>query len=204
MNKGHESDTAQRLLEIAESVFAEKGFYGASIRLVAERLPVAKSTLLHHYPSKEKLYGAVLKRLADEMTREVQSIRARYPDEKVQLKQFLHLLAQSSIDKPNRDQILLRELLDNPRRIEKARKWFFGDYFTELTGIVRSGQQKSIFKPFHPEVFILQLLGAHRYLVISLPTMKRLLAPDIFTEIIQNHTRELERFVEQHLLCQVP
>lgn len=192
--------TAEKLLDIAESLFAEKGFYGTSIRDVADGLAIAKSSLLHHYPTKEKLYGAVLKKLADEMTLEVRYIREQFDDEKEQIFQFVKRLCANSHNTPNRENIIFRELLDNPRRAEKARKWFFVDYFKELTGIIRSGQQKGIFKPVHPEIFILQLLGAHRYLIISLPTVKQFFDQQTYRQILENFQAELEALVEERLI----
>jgi len=192
--------TADKLIAIAESLFAEKGFYGVSIRDLAEGVSIAKSALLHHFPTKEKLYGAVLKKLADEMTLEVKEIRERFPDETEQIFQFVHLLCHNSEEKPNRENIILRELLDNPKRAEKARKWFFADYFREITDIIRSGQNKGAFKPVNPEIFILQLLGAHRYLIISLPTVKQFFDAAIYNRILTDHHVELEIFVRERLL----
>ena len=194
------ADTARRLIDIAESLFAEKGFYGTSIRDLAEGIGIAKSSLLHHFPTKEKLYGTVLKKLADEMTAEVRQIRYQCPDEKDQIFRFVHLLCDNSKSHPNRENIILRELIDNPKRAEKAKKWFFVDYFRELADIVRSGQAKTIFKPVNPEIFILQLLGAHRYLVISLPTVKQFFDPEIYRQILENHCSELENFVRERLI----
>jgi AcrR family transcriptional regulator len=192
--------TAEKLLDIAETLFAEKGFYGASVRDLAQGIGIAKSSLLHHFPTKEKLYGAVLKKLADEMTAEVRQIRERFPDAKEQISQFVQVLCSNSGKKPNRVNILLRELLDNPKRAEKARKWFFVDYFKELTGMIQSGQEKGIFKPVNPEIFILQLLGAHRYLIISLPTVKQFFDPTTYQQILKNHQPELETLVRERLL----
>jgi len=81
--------TADKLIEIAESLFAEKGFYGTSIRDLAEGIAIAKSSLLHHFHTKEELYGAVLKKLSDEMTLEATNIRAQFSDEKEQIFQFV-------------------------------------------------------------------------------------------------------------------
>lgn len=195
--------TADKLITIAESLFAEKGFYGVSIRDLADAVSIAKSSLLHHFPSKEKLYGAVLKKLADEMTLEVRYIRDRFPDENDQIFQFLLLLCDNSEEKPIRENIILRELLDNPKRAEKAKKWFFADYFGELTGIIRSGQNKGLFKPVNPEIFILQFLGAHRYLIISLPTVKQFFKPETYQRILKEHRSELELFVRERLLIKL-
>lgn len=191
--------TADRLLEAAESLFAQKGFYGASIRDIAQCLSIAKSSLLHHYPSKEKLYGEVLNKIALEMTEEVRKIRQSVDDEREQLRQFIRLLWENSQNKPNRENIIIREMLDNPKRADKVKKWFFVDYLNELTGIIRSGQAKGIFKPVVPEVFIFQLLGAHRYVVISMPTVKQFFPVETNKKLVSEHTRELEEFVEERL-----
>ncbi len=192
--------TADRLVDIAESLFAEKGFYGTSIRDLADGIGIAKSSLLHHYPTKQKLYGAVLKKLANEMTLEVKGISERFADEKEQIFQLVQLLCDNSEKKPNRVNIILRELLDNPKRAEKAKKWFFVDYFKELTGMIKSGQDKGLFKPVNPEIFILQLLGAHRYLIISLPTVRQFFDESIYQQILKNHRAELETFVKERLM----
>ena len=192
--------TAEKLIDIAESLFAEKGFYGTSIRDLAEGIAIAKSSLLHHFPTKEKLYGAVLKKLADEMTAEVKGIRKQFSNEKDQIFQFIQLLCDNSGKKPNRESIILRELIDNPKRAEKAKKWFFVDYFRELTDMIRSGQIHGKFKPVSPEIFILQLLGSHRYLIISLPTVKQFFDAGIYQQILKDHQGELETFVKERLI----
>ena len=192
--------TAEKLIDIAESLFAEKGFYGTSIRDLADGIAIAKSSLLHHFHTKEKLYGAVLKKLADEMTIEVKGIREQFFDEKEQIFQFVQLLCNNSEKKPNRENIILRELIDNPKRAEKAKKWFFVDYFKELTGIIKSGQNNGLFNPVSPEIFILQLLGAHRYLIISLPTVKQFFDEKIYQQILKDHRAELETFVRKRLI----
>ena len=192
--------TAEKLINIAESLFSEKGFYGTSIRDLADGIAIAKSSLLHHYPTKEKLYGAVLKKLADEMTEEVKAVREQFPDEKKQIFKFIQLLCKNSEKKPNRENIILRELLDNPKRAEKVKKWFFVDYFKELTDMIKSGQNKGLFKPVSPEIFILQLLGAHRYLIISLPTVKQFFDEKIYRQILKSHRAELETFVRERLI----
>ena len=59
--------TRERLLELAIPAFAERGFAGTSVRELATAAGVTNASLLHHYPSKEALYGAVLSRIADSL-----------------------------------------------------------------------------------------------------------------------------------------
>ena len=121
-------------------------------------------------------------------------------DEKDQIFQFVQLLCDNSKKNPNRESIILRELLDNPKRADKVKKWFFVDYFKELTGMIKSGQNKALFKPVNPEIFILQLLGAHRYLIISLPTVKQFFDAATYQQILKNHQPEFETFVKERLI----
>ena len=53
-------DTRQRLLDMAEQLFAERGFYGVSIAAIASEVGFTKQGLLHYFNSKEKLYGSIL------------------------------------------------------------------------------------------------------------------------------------------------
>ena len=56
-------DTRERLLDQAESLFAERGFYGVSIAAIANELGLTKQALLHHFGSKGKRDGEGLKRV---------------------------------------------------------------------------------------------------------------------------------------------
>ncbi len=55
--------TRERILDAAESVFAEHGFHGASLRDLAEAAGVTRSLIHHHFGSKEGLWIAVSDRL---------------------------------------------------------------------------------------------------------------------------------------------
>lgn len=50
------------ILDGASALFAEEGYGGTSLRDIAERVGASKSTLLHHFGSKEELLSAVLGR----------------------------------------------------------------------------------------------------------------------------------------------
>ncbi|MEL6753814.1 MAG: helix-turn-helix domain-containing protein, partial [Pseudomonadota bacterium] len=68
------SDTREQFLDTAEALFAERGFYGVSIAAIADELDLTKQALLHHFGTKEKLYGAVLQRISDEFERQLAGI----------------------------------------------------------------------------------------------------------------------------------
>jgi AcrR family transcriptional regulator len=52
--------TRERLLSVAARAFAELGYDGAAMGDIAERAGLRKSSLFHHFPTKDGLYGEVL------------------------------------------------------------------------------------------------------------------------------------------------
>jgi AcrR family transcriptional regulator len=59
------------LLDVAQNVFADKGFDGATMADIAEAAGVTKPVLYQHFTSKRDLYGTVLSTLAQELLDEV-------------------------------------------------------------------------------------------------------------------------------------
>ena len=60
--------TANRIMDIAEDLFAAHGYDGTSLRQIADRADIAQPGLYNHFLSKEALYEAVLFRALNPMT----------------------------------------------------------------------------------------------------------------------------------------
>ncbi|MCG8592673.1 MAG: TetR/AcrR family transcriptional regulator [Proteobacteria bacterium] len=56
------SGTAERILDAAEALFAERGLAGTAVRDIAARVSLNPASLYNHFPSKQALYEAVLER----------------------------------------------------------------------------------------------------------------------------------------------
>ncbi len=68
-----ESERTTRLLDVAADVFLESGYENASTTDIAMRAHASKQTLYALYPSKEKLFLAVLARMMDQTFRALQT-----------------------------------------------------------------------------------------------------------------------------------
>ncbi|MEM6536848.1 MAG: TetR/AcrR family transcriptional regulator [Pseudomonadota bacterium] len=108
--------TQEQFLETARKLFADRGFYGVSIANVADQHGLTKQAVLHHFPTKEKLYGEVLKEIATELHAAVQSAEANTDDPRERLIQLLVSMLPTTEDEVVRTRILTRELLDNKIR----------------------------------------------------------------------------------------
>jgi len=56
------SERRQQLIGIARSLFAERGYEGASIEEIAQRANVSKPVVYEHFGGKEGLYAVVVDR----------------------------------------------------------------------------------------------------------------------------------------------
>jgi AcrR family transcriptional regulator len=62
------SSTKERLLQVAQDLFAQKGFHAASTREITQRANTNVASLYFHWRSKENLYLAVYRRLFQQLT----------------------------------------------------------------------------------------------------------------------------------------
>jgi AcrR family transcriptional regulator len=83
------SERRQQLVEIAKSLFAERGYDGTSIEEVAQRANVSKPVVYEHFGGKEGLYAVVVDRemsaLLDGITSSLTNNRSRVRVERVAL-----------------------------------------------------------------------------------------------------------------------
>jgi TetR/AcrR family transcriptional regulator len=165
--------TRTRLLDEAERRFAESGFHGVSLTEIANVCGVGNAGLLHHFPSKSRLYRAVLQRLADDLeARLVRAAAARTP--KARLVAALRQHLDYVLERPAGARLLLRELLDNVERLEHARTLPLADFTAGMCRLIQDAQAAGAAARGPAIVQLCQYLGAVHYGLVVRPTFLRL------------------------------
>jgi TetR/AcrR family transcriptional repressor of nem operon len=86
-----ETDTASRILDVAEKLVQLRGFNGFSYADVAAELNITKASLHYHFPGKAELGEALISRYAARFAGALEDIEARPTDARVKLDAYAKL-----------------------------------------------------------------------------------------------------------------
>ena len=193
------ADTRQRLLDIAEQLFAERGFYGVSIAAIASEVGFTKQGLLHYFNSKEKLYGAIVQRISDDFQDHQREALQASEDPAERLGKFYAALAEPTETNVQRTRLLMRELLDNNERVAKAENWYLRPFLDRLISMVKDVNKSEKLSDAEALAYGYQLLGAVNYFLISTSTLKAMYGAKFIEAISTDFIKNLNRLINQGL-----
>lgn len=165
------------ILDRAEQHFADHGFQGASLSAIARDAEVGNPGLLHHFPSKEVLYRAVLEKQAEElMARMHQRVESAKNLQK-RLQAFVELQVEWMQLRPTGFKLVTRELLDNSERIEMAHTRPLEVFLLGSLALLEEAQAAGLVRREMPAVVVLTIiLGTLNYAKIVRPTFNKAFA----------------------------
>lgn len=191
--------TRSQLLTTARSLFAERGFDGVSIAQIAKELSVTKQALLHHFGSKEKLYGEVLRGISEEFEAQRKALKLDGLEPKAALSQYLLSMLPRDATETERTRLLMRELLDNQRRAESAKNWYLADFLDTLIGMVLALPGWDRARPMQALALAYQLLGAINYYAVSGPTLGAIFGGKDAERLAEEFRPQLEALLDTAL-----
>lgn len=122
----------QRILDVALELLAEHGYEGASLQQVADRVGLHKSSLFHHFRSKEELAREVYRGLAERLLKRLEPLLAEDPPRFESLLGALDASVDHFAEEPASARLLMR-LMVTRRWSEGGRE---GDPFVTPPGQV--------------------------------------------------------------------
>jgi len=194
-------DTRDRVLAVALPLFADRGYRGTSLRDIARRIGIKAPSLLHHFPSKQQLYLAVLDRIFEGMEAAAQSVATGKGTRQERLVQTIQDAIDYIAKHPDSMKLLWKEMADESgvgRSLLKRR-------MPPLDAIVmnfifrgqREGEFRSELDPFH---FIRSLESITVGYFGTAAMIKRLWNVNLLEPaIIERRKREVVDMVERTL-----
>ncbi len=151
----------------ARRVFLREGFAATSTDVIAREAGVSKRTLYAYYPSKEELFGDVLRGLTVEnpQTRMLESVRGIDPGSPEELREALIGLAKKLVTTiMDPDYLaLLRTIIADSHRFPKLGEIFRSTVpergIREGSAMLRRAQEKGVAVDGDPEVMMRMFMG---------------------------------------------
>ncbi len=137
-----------RLIDAAATEFSERGYAGASISAIAERAGVGKSTVFHHFHSKDALYLAVIQEAASEFAQKMENVLNLDQDLVTCLRAFQsqhleHLHHNSRVAR-----LILRELQEGDReRLVTLVRDVLAVNFSRLVNYLNDAREAGMVRP---------------------------------------------------------
>lgn len=166
--------TRELLLEEATRQFAECGFSGASLASIAAGCGLGNAGVLHHFPSKERLYKAVLERISEWLAEDVEQALAGFDTAAERLRAMIRRTIAGIIANPGVERLVLREILDNVGRVEHAHSLPLTPFVIAFRDLIVAAQREGAAPPGPPMVLLTQFLGTLAYALVVRPTFAQM------------------------------
>ncbi|MEZ4460909.1 MAG: TetR/AcrR family transcriptional regulator [bacterium] len=134
------------ILDAANTLFAQRGYDGTSLQLIADAVGIRKPSLLYHFSSKEVLRDAVLARVMEHWNDVLPSLLNAATGEH-RFDALVGEMVAFFADDPSRARLLYREFLDRPAEMATRMHEFLSPWISILADYVRRGQAEGLLRP---------------------------------------------------------
>ena len=149
------------IVDEATRLFAERGYEGASMADLAERVGLRKASLFHHFASKDVLYAAVLERLIVPVTEAIsRALRAdgSFVD---RVDVLSDAITEVLWEQPFAARLIVREAMDWGPVVRGNLKSSIHQMLEEADSFVRAGQDAGMFVEGDTRHLIMSIIGVH-------------------------------------------
>ena len=146
----------------ATRLFAERGYEGASMGDLAERVGLRKASLFHHFASKDVLYATVLGQLVEGVQRAVLTAATSEGSFEQRLDALSDALTTTLGAQPYAARLLVREVMDWGPVVRGGLGRTIQDVLVGSLEFAKAGQREGVFNPeLDPTQAIVSIIGVH-------------------------------------------
>lgn len=205
----HEPPSSRdKVLDVAEALFARRGFAGVGMRELAQGSGLGKSSLFHHFRSKHQLYFEVLGRVLARIRERLAPVVALRADPVEKLDRWIDAAVDALAEHPPAARLLLRGLFeeddfpDEPLPEAQDCERVLAEILQEIHLLLREGVERGVFRKVSVAHTVQTLIGAIVYHFASGELGEGLLGrPLLSAEAVARRKQELRRLMHLGLVA---
>ncbi|MDJ0866147.1 MAG: TetR/AcrR family transcriptional regulator [Myxococcota bacterium] len=195
-----------KILEVAEALYARRGFAGVGMREVAEAAGLGKSSVFHHFRSKAELYLAVTERVLARIDEGLRPALDSSGTAAERLDRWIDALIDALAEHTAAARLLLRGLFEDdafdaeayPEGQDAERR--LESILAGITQLLREGEQRGEFRRTNVPNTLQTLIGATVYHFASGEFGEELLGGSLISaEAVQRRKDEVKAFLRHGL-----
>lgn len=198
--------TRELLLEVAERLFAQKGFDSVTVRQLAKEAGVNGAMVSYHFGSKNGLLAALIDEKFPRTREQMIEIANSRLDPWEKLQATVDVYAEKVFDGYNFHRIIMREmsLSQRPELVEII-TGHFAHILSVIRGFILEGQEKGIFRPVDVELTLATVFGSFSTLIGQGKLLCIMLKEDCEDNIYSEKSRDrfishLKELLRVHLM----
>lgn len=204
--EGRDTSSRDKILEVAEALYARRGFAGVGMREVAEAAGLGKSSLFHHFRSKVQLYLAVLERVLGRIDDRLAAVLASDGSPAAKLDRWTDALVDALAEQPASARLLLRALFEEDEF--DTEDWSEGQavdqrlesLLTGISALLHEGMRAGVFRQASTPHVVQTLIGAAIYHFASGELGESLLGgPLLSADAVRTRKAEMKAFFHHGL-----
>lgn len=183
----------QRIRDAGLLLFSQFGLRGASLDAIAEQAGVSKTNLLYYFPSKEKLYVAVLQQILNHWLEPMRAINAEQPPETA-ISDYIRIKVGLSRDHTQASRLFCLEMIQGAPLLREELQSNLRGLVEEKSRVIEDWIARGMLRPVDPHHLIYLLWGTTQHYAdfavqIEAISGKTLADPDFFEATVENITR---------------
>jgi TetR/AcrR family fatty acid metabolism transcriptional regulator len=131
----------ERILDAAERVFAQRGFFTAKVADIAKEAGVADGTIYLYFKSKDDLLISLFESRMERVNQVLATAVAAAEGPRAKLLAFVGAYLQMIADQPTAAEVLTIELRQSTKFMREYSAQRFGELLRLLAGVIAAGQE---------------------------------------------------------------
>jgi TetR/AcrR family transcriptional regulator len=168
--------TREALLDAGTELFAERGYEGVPVAVIADRAGVNKAMINYHFGGKRKLYLAILSATFAEIVARVERLADSSRPAPDVLRELVAAVGEMTRQHPHFCTMMLREVLAGGKKLEPEVVDKPVRILTAVQRIVARGVHEGDFRPVDPVLTHLSLVGSLVFFFATRRFRERVLA----------------------------